>query len=179
MLENMTKEEQLEDVVSERLVLYPRTFMNQYGEFLPLMRNAVQCDFAESGHGFDILALDTVNWNLWVIEVSAEKLDESGYNQFLVKTLENRPRSGAKARLAPEWQLFALDGFLRSPALIGKLAALFRRPESNPERLLNLLNLKFADHSYAVIVPEGPDDQVDTSTAEFSGSIYTFPFSAC
>ena len=179
MSENLTKEQELEDFVSESLVLYPRTFMNQYGEFLPLMRNVVQCGFSRSGHGFDILALDTVNWNLWVIEVSAEKFAGSGYNQYLVKTLETRPRSGPKMQIAPEWRLYVQEGFLKSPALIRKLAALFRRPELEPERLLNLLNLELNDHSYALIMPEGTGDEEDTSRVEFSGSIYTFPFAVC
>ena len=179
MFGNVTAEEKLESFVRENLVLYPRTFMNPYGKFLPLMRNAVQCQFNKSGHGFDILALDTVNWNLWVIEVSAGKPDGSGFGQFLMKTLENGACASEKAQMSPEWRLHALEGFVRSPDLINKLATLFGRPESEPEHLLNLLNLQLNDHSYAVIVPEGVPVKGDNPLMEFACSIYTFRFSVC
>lgn len=179
MVKDMTTGQRMENFVRESLVLYPRTFQNHYGDFLPLMRNAVQCQFNKSGHGFDILALDTVNCNLWVIEVSAGKPEGKGFGQYLVKTLEKRKRAGGNAQMSPEWRLYALEGFLKSPDLIRKLAILFHRPVTEPTRLINLLNLKFSDHSYAVIVPEGVHVEGENPTMEFASSIYTFRRSDC
>lgn len=177
MLMSMTVGKKLENFVRESMVLYPRMFKNHYGEFLPLMRHAVQCQFNKAGHGFDILAVDALNGNLWVIEVSAGKPEGKGFGQYLVKTLENRKRAGGNAQMSPEWRMYALEGFLRSPDLTKKLAILFDRPESESETLVNLLHLKFNDHSYAVIVPEGVHVEGDNPTMEFASSIYTFRLS--
>jgi len=177
MVTSMVVGQKLEIFVCESLVLYPRMFENHYGEFLPIMKHAVQCHFNKAGHGFDILAVDRLNWNLWVIEVSAGKPEGKGFGQYLVKTLEKRKRAGGNAQMSPEWRRYALEGFIKSPDLIEKLAILFDRPESESEALLNLLNLKFNDHSYAVIVPEGVHVEGDNPTMEFASSIYTFRLS--
>jgi hypothetical protein len=150
-------------------------FKNYYGEFLPTMRHAVQ--FNGAGQGFDILAVDTMNWNLWVIEVSAGKPGGIGFGRFLVKTLEKRKLAAGNTHMSPEWRVHALAGFIKSPDLIKRLAILFDRPESEPEVLLNLLSLKFNNHSYAVIVPEGVHVEGDIPTLEFVRSIYSFRLS--
>lgn len=165
---------QLEVFVRESLVNYPRTFTNYYGDVLPTMYRAVQCQFNKSGHGFDILAIDSATWTLWVIEVSAGKPEGVGFGQYLVKTLENRKRAGGNAQMSPQWRRYALEGFLKSPDLTNKLATLFDRPASEPEALLSLLNIKFNNHRYAVIVPEGVHVQGENPTMEFASSIYTF-----
>lgn len=169
--------QKLENFVRESLVLYPRMFKNHYGEFLPVMRRAVQCHFNKSGHGFDLLAIDARNGNLWVVEVSAGKPEGRGFGLYLVKTLEKRKRAGWNAQMSPEWRRYALEGFLKSSDLTKKLAVLFDWPESEPESLLNLLNLKFNDHSYAVVVPEGVHVEGDNPTMGFASSIYTFRLS--
>jgi hypothetical protein len=177
MVATMAVGTKLENYVRESLVLYPRMFKNHYGEFLPVMKHAVSCQFNRSGHGFDILAVDKPNWNLWVIEVSAGKREGNGFGQYLVKTLENRKRAGGYAQMSPQWRRYALQGFMNSPDSTEKLATLFDRPEAEPEALLSILNLKFNDHSYAVIVPEGVHVEGDNPTMEFASSIYTFRLS--
>jgi hypothetical protein len=178
MAKALTMGKKMENLVRESLVLYPRTFQNHYGDFLPIMRRAVPCPFNKSGHGFDILAVDTLGWNLWVIEVSAGKPVGRGFGQYLVKTLEYRQRAGGHAQMSPQWRRYALEGFIKSPDMTEKLAALFDRPASEPEALLSLLNLKFNDHFYAVIVPEGVHVEGDNPTMEFASAIYTFRLSA-
>jgi hypothetical protein len=173
----LTMGQRMENFVRESLVLYPRTFANHYGEFLPVMRHAVECHFNKSGHGFDILAVDALGWNLWVIEVSAGTAVGTGFGRYLVKTLDKRKRAGGNAQMSPEWRRYALEGFIKSPDLTKKLALLFDRSASESEALLNLLNLKFKDHSYAVIVPEGVHVEGDNPTMEFASSIYTFRLS--
>ena len=177
MVTSTTVERELETYVRESLVRYPRMFKNYYGVFLPTMRHAVGCQFKTAGQGFDILAVDTMNWNLWAIEVSAGKPEGMGFGRCLVKALEKRKRAGGNAQMSPEWRVYALDGFMKSPDLIKRLAILFDRPESESEVLLNLLSLKFNDHSYAVIVPEGVDVEGDIPTMEYANSIYTFRLS--
>jgi len=177
MVATMAVGRELENFVRESLVLYPRMFKNQHGEYLPVMKHAVQCQFNRSGHGFDILAVDKPNWNLWVIEVSAGKPEGNGFGQCLVKALERRKGTGGKAQMSPQWRRYALEGFMNSPDLVPRLAKLFDRPESEPESLLSLLNLKLNDHTYAVIVPEGVHVEGDNPTVEFASSIYTFRLS--
>lgn len=174
MVASLTVGRKLESYVRESLVLYPRMFKNHYGEYLPTMQHAVQCPFNKSGHGFDILAMDALHWNLWVIEVSAGKPEGSGFGQYLVKTLEKRQRAGGHAQMSPAWRRYALEGFMKSPEVVQKLAILFDRPKAEREALLSLLNLKFNDHSYAVIVPEGVHVEGDNPTMEFASAIYTF-----
>ena len=177
MAKPLTVGQRMENLVRGSLVLYPQMFQNHYGDYLPLMRRAVQCQFNRSGHGFDILAVDAEGFNLWVIEVSAGKPEGSGFGQYLVKTLDKRKRAGGKAQMSPQWRRYALEGFIKSSQLIEKLALLFDRPASEPEALLSLLNIKFNDHAYAVIVPEGVHVEGDNPTMEFASSIYTFRLS--
>jgi len=177
MVTSMIVEQELENYVCESLVLYPRMFKNHFGDFLPAMKHAVQCHFKKAGHGFAILAVDILNWDLWVIEVSAGNPEGKDFGQYVVKTPEKRKRAGRYAQMSPEWRRCALEGFIKSPDPIKKLAILFDQPESEPEVLLSLLNLKFNDHSYAVIVPEGVHVEGNNPTMEFASSIYTFPLS--
>jgi hypothetical protein len=176
-MSKLTTGKRMENLVCKSLVLYSRKFSNYYDEFLPQMRKAVQCQFNKSGHGFDILAVDPLD-HLWVIEVSAGKPEGKGFGQYLVKTLEKRKRAGGNAQMSPEWRRYALEGFKKSPDAIEKLKTLFDQPKSEPKPLLDLLNLKFMNHSYAVIVPEGVHVEGDNPTMEFASSIYTFPLLA-
>jgi hypothetical protein len=173
MAKGLTTGQRMENLVRQSLVLYPRMFQNYYGDFLPLMRHAVQGHFNKSGHGFDILAVDAQR-NLWVIEVSAGKREGKGFGQYLEKILDKRKRAGGNAQMSPEWRKYALEGFIESPDVTKKLAALFDRPASDSRALLDLLNSKFKDHSYAVVVPEGVHVAGDNPTMEFASSIYTF-----
>jgi hypothetical protein len=177
MPQTLTMGQRMENVVRASLVLYPRTFQNHYGDYLPLMRHAVPCQFNRSGHGFDILAMDTLGWNLWVIEVSAGKPEGRGFGQYLVKTLDKRKRAGGNAQMSPEWRRYALEGLIKSPDVTKKLATLFEGSKTEPDALLKLLKFKFNDHSYAVIVREGVHVEGDNPGMEFASSIYTFRLS--
>lgn len=169
-LQRPTKGQRMENYVRGCLVQYSRMFSNYYGDFLPRMRTAVPGQFNKSGHGIDILALDD-GGQLWVIEVSTGKPE--GMSGCIVKTLDNRKRAGGKAQMSPEWRTYAFDGLKKSPDLIKRLSALLERPESEREILLQLFSAKFADHSYAIVVPEGCHVEGDNPGIEFAGSIYT------
>jgi hypothetical protein len=167
----------LENFVCATLTLYSGVFKNHYGDFLPKMRQAVRCQFNRSGHGFDILAVDSADGNLWVVEVSAGKREGKGFGQYLVKTLEKRKRAGGNAQMSPEWREYALKGFMNSPDVAKQLAVLFESPTLDSATLREHLQEKFDNHSYAVIVPEGVHVEGDNPTMEFASSIYTFRFS--
>jgi hypothetical protein len=163
----------MENYVRGCLVDYPRMFSNFYGEFLPRMRTAIPGQFNKSGHGFDILAVDDVSGDLWVIEVSAGKLECKNFGGYLVKTFEKRKRARGNAQMSPEWRRYAFDELKKSPYLVKRLATLFERPASESEILLRQFNTRFEQHSYAVVVPEGCHVEGDNPGMEFASAIYT------
>jgi hypothetical protein len=164
----------IENLVCDSLCVCPRMFQNYHGDYLPTMQRSIQCQFNRSGHGFDILAVDKLNWNLWVIEISAGKSVGSGFGEYLVKALETRKRARGHVQMSPQWRRYALEGFIKSPDLTRKLAVLFNGSEEEPEALVSLLNLKFNDHCYAMVVPEGAHVEDRHASVEFASSIYTF-----
>lgn len=172
-LRPLTKGQRMENYVRGCLVQYPRMFSNYYGEFLPRMRAAIPGQFNQAGHGFDILAVDDSGGNLWIIEVSAGRTEGWQFGKYLVKTLENRKRASGRAQMSPEWRKYAFDALQKSPDLVPRLATLFGRPQTEREILLRQFAVRFEDHSYAIVVPEGCHVEGDNPGMEFASSIYT------
>ena len=75
--------------------------------------------------------------------------------------------------MSPEWRKYAFDALQKSPDLVPRLATLFGRPQTEREILLRQFAVRFEDHSYAIVVPEGCHVEGDNPGMEFAGSIYT------
>jgi len=101
-------DDRLEAYVRDRLVNYPHFFKNHMVDDLPLMQATIPGQFNESGHGIDILALDSRR-TLWILEVSRG----SRLGAAFVKHLGLR--KDGNSQMSPAWRVQKNDKFLNLP----------------------------------------------------------------
>jgi hypothetical protein len=160
-------DDRLEAYVRDRLVNYPRFFKNHMFDDLPLMQATIPGQFNQSGHGIDILALDTRR-TLWILEVSRG----SRIGAASVKHLGLR--KDGNSQMSPAWRLQKQNSFLKLPDATAKLMALFDAQGTSEDGIRELFERKLENHRVAVLVPEGCHVEGLNTELSFGQDVYTF-----
>lgn len=160
-------DDKLEGYVRDRLVNYPRFFKNHEGNDLPLMTVTIPGQFNRSGHGIDILALDSQR-TLWIIEVSRGSHLGAGFVKHLGK------RKDGSSQMSTTWRAQKQNRFLELPDSHEKLITLFDAPGLTQKEIRILFEAKFNEHRVAIIVPDGCHVEGYKTGISFGRDIYTF-----
>jgi len=137
------------------------------GDDLPLMQATIPGQFNESGHGIDILALDSRR-TLWILEVSRG----SRLGAAFVKHLGLR--KDGNSQMSPAWRVQKKDKFLNLPDATEKLIALFDAAGMSGAGIRDLFERKLENHKAAVLVTEGCHVEGIQTGMSFGQDIYTF-----